>query len=184
VTITSVNNLGGLLFEQRKFADAEALFRKVLDARRRVQSDAHPDTLGTLSNLGRAIRAQSRDADAEPVFAELYRLTPTADVPARQAALFTSHWGPCLVQLGRYDAADAPLRDAMERLSATDQTTGEHMQRVLSALAEVCQRTGRPDEAAALRERLGALAPTTRAGTDRPTVPATRRADLPATSPR
>ena len=167
-TVTSLNNLGGLLFQKREFAEAEPLFRAAVDGRRRQFGTGHPETLAVLSNLGRSIRAQSRHADAEPVFAELYRLTAASQAPARQAALYMSHWGPCLVELGRLTEAEPALREAHERLTRTSQTRGEHMQRVLAALATVCQQTGRADEAARWRDELSritsATGPSTRPG--------------------
>jgi serine/threonine protein kinase len=156
-TITSVNNLGGLFFERHDFIQAEGMFRKALDAHRRVSGEAHPQTLATLSNLGRAIGAQFRDADAEPIFAELYRLTPGAQLPPRQAALFMSHWGPSLVQLERYGQAEAPLLEAMNRLRSTNQTSGEHMQRVLTALSITYDHTNRAGEANKCRAELAML---------------------------
>jgi hypothetical protein len=73
-----------------------------------------------------------------------------------------SHWGPCLAQLDRHAEAEAPLREALERLMSTEQTKGEHLRRVLTALADVCDHTNRPEEAAAWRARLNDLQPSTR----------------------
>ncbi len=171
VTLSSMTNLGGLLFEQNKLAEAEPLFRQALAGRRRTQGDGHPDTLGALSNLGRTLRALDRPLDAEPLFGELYQRTPSAQVQPRQAALFMSHWGPCLAQIGRYGEAEEPLRQALERLRATRQERGEHISRVLRALADVCEHGDRSDEAARFRAELEALRPATGASS-RPTQPA------------
>jgi tetratricopeptide (TPR) repeat protein len=164
-TVASVNNLGGLLFDQRKFAEAEPLFRTALQMRIQLYGEAHPETLGTTSNLARTLRELGRIEEAEPLFAALYQHSATAPLPPRQAALFMSHWGPCLATLGRYAAAEAPLNEALARLEATQQTGGEHMRRVLGALAAVCERTNRPDEAKRWRTMLSALAASTRPAT-------------------
>jgi serine/threonine protein kinase len=161
VTTASMSNLGGVLFEQKRYIEAEPLFREALESRRRQLGAGHPDTLGSLSNLGRTLRALARPLEAEPIFAELYRLTPSAQLPARQAALFVSHWGPCLVELGRYADAEPPLRHAYELLCATQQEHGEHMSRLLAALADVSDRAGRPIEAASWRTKLHELRVTT-----------------------
>jgi tetratricopeptide (TPR) repeat protein len=164
-TVASLNNLGGLLFDQGKFAEAEPLFRDALRARIRIYGEAHPETLGTTSNLARTLRALGRIEGAEALFATLYKHSATAPLPPKQAALFMSHWGPSLATLGRYAAAEAPLNEALARLEATQQTGGEHMRRVLAALADVCDHTTRPDEAARWRSKLKAI--------DAPTRPAT-----------
>ena len=165
VTLASMSNLGGMLFEQKKFVEAEPLFRQSLERRRGLIGDAHPDTLGSLSNLGRTLRALDRPQEAEPIFAELYRRAPAAQLQPQQAAFFMSHWGVCLAQLGRYAEAEDPLRHALERLRATQQQRSEHMSRVLRALADVCDNTDRPDEAARFRAELETLHATTRPGT-------------------
>ena len=164
-TVASVNNLGGLLFDRRRFADAEPLFRSALQLRIQIYGEAHPETLGTTSNLARTLRELGRIDEAEPLFATLYRRAAIAPLPPRQAALFMSHWGPCLATLGRYAEAEAPLREAMGRLEATQQTTGDHMGRVLRGLAEVCDHTNRPDEAARWRARSSTLEAATRSAT-------------------
>ena len=64
---------------------------------------------------------------------------------------------PALVELGRYDAAEAPLLEAHRRLTTTDQTHTPAMATVLEALARVCERSNRPKEAAQWRKRRAAL---------------------------
>jgi tetratricopeptide (TPR) repeat protein len=163
--LMTMNNLAGALTQLRDYAGAEPLLREALDRSRRVSGDGHANTLSILRNLGRSYSAQQRFAEAEPVLAELYRRAPAAQLPPQHVAQYVSFYGPCLAKLGRYAEAEHPLRDAMDRLRATDQTRGEHMRRVLSALADVCQHTARPDEAARWRVELAALSPSTRPAT-------------------
>jgi hypothetical protein len=51
-TLTTVRNLANSLRDQRKHAEAEQMFRELLDVQRRVLGPEHPDTLATLSELG------------------------------------------------------------------------------------------------------------------------------------
>ena len=44
-TLTSLNNLAGLLNAKGDYAGAEPLYRRVLEARERTQGKEHPDTL-------------------------------------------------------------------------------------------------------------------------------------------
>jgi hypothetical protein len=94
-----------------------------------------------------------------------------------QAALFMSGWGPCLVKLRRYEQAEPPLREAHRRLSAlapaqASQSAGR-LRVVIKALADVCDRTSRPDEADKWRAELASLppAPSTRSATNPTTMP-------------
>jgi hypothetical protein len=53
------------------------------------------------------------------------------------------------------------LLEARRVLSENGQTDGDAMRAVLGALAEVCEQTNRPDEAARWRAELAALRPAT-----------------------
>jgi hypothetical protein len=86
-----------------------------------------------------------------------------------QAAAFMGEWGVCLVRLGRYPEAEAPLLEAHRRLTETSQQTTTIMSRVLGSLQVVCEQTDRPDEAARWRGQRETLIATTRA-TSRPTT--------------
>ena len=83
-----------------------------------------------------------------------------------------SRWGICLVELKRYREAEPALREAYARLQDTGQTSGPVIAGVLGALAQVCEATGRPDEAAQFQAALLAA-----------TRPATAPATAPVTAP-
>ena len=55
-----MSNLGVCFLNQRKPAEAEALFREALDAQLEVLGEASGATLGTIFNLAQALRAQER----------------------------------------------------------------------------------------------------------------------------
>jgi hypothetical protein len=78
-------------------------------------------------------------------------------------------WGLCLSELGEFDRAEEPLREAHRRLASAG-VRGDQMGAVLSALASVYDHTGRPDEAARWRAELTALSTSTRPST-RPVGP-------------
>jgi hypothetical protein len=104
-------------------------------------------------------------AEAERAYAEIYRRVPASKVDSQLAARYLSLWGPCLVKLGRYAEAEPPLREARERLYSAGLAKDQRMLTVLSALAEVCDRTNRPEEAAQWRAKLRELEAATRPAT-------------------
>jgi tetratricopeptide (TPR) repeat protein len=171
-TLTAINNLGTLLMDQRKLDAAEPMMREAWEGRRRALSDTHPETVQTLYGLANIISARGRKAEAEPLYAQLYQRCQNSELPPRQAATFMAEWGPALVTLERYADAEAPLRDALRRLTETGQQVSPQMARVLAGLAEVCEHTGRPDEAAEWRGRRDALLASTRPASN----PSTNRA--------
>ncbi|KAF1347229.1 hypothetical protein EJ07DRAFT_143403, partial [Lizonia empirigonia] len=59
-----VSNLGSVLWSQGQFADAETLETRVMEARKRVLGDGHPDTLTAMANLAFTLRSQGRCQEA------------------------------------------------------------------------------------------------------------------------
>ena len=102
-------------------------------------------------------------------FAELYQWAQRTQYSPAMAARYIARYGPCLVQLHRYQEAEQPLREAHRRLQQTAQQNDPLMREVVAALAEVCDHTNRPDEAAKWRAELALL----RAATQPTTAPAT-----------
>jgi hypothetical protein len=91
------------------------------------------------------------------VLAELYRRAPAAQLHPRNVAQYVSFYGPCLAELGRYQDAEQPLRDAYQRLVAAGLANGQRTFAVLDALADVCDHTNRLEEAAQWRAKLKEL---------------------------
>ena len=50
-TFTSLDDLGGSMSIKAKYAQAEPLYTKALQLRRRIHAEQHADTLGTRNNL-------------------------------------------------------------------------------------------------------------------------------------
>ncbi len=155
--LLSMNNLAGVLRAKRDYSAAEPVFRDALQRSRRVSGDNHAETLGILRNLGWMLLDQGRFDEAEPLLLELYQRVQRAQVHPRIAAEYVSFYGPCLVRLGRYEDAEQPLRDAYAKLCSAGLERHARTRVVLEALAEVCDHTTRPDEAAEWRANLKAL---------------------------
>ena len=176
-TLTAINNLGTLLSDQQRLDEAEPILREALAGRRRALTDDHPLTVQSIFGVSNVLTAQQRDAEAEPLLRELYERAARAQLEAKQAARFMAGWGPCLVRLGRYNEAEAPLFEAYLRLQETDQRVTKEMARVIGGLASVCEKTGRAEEADRWRGELEALLASTRAA-------AATTNPAPASSPR
>jgi len=167
-TLTAINNLTQMLRMQGKTAEAEPLSRLALTNMRRTLGDDHPDTLRLLFNLGVLVELQGRTADALPLFEELYRRAgASTSLSPKDAALFCSRYGPALVKLGKYQEAEQPLRRAHEMLTKAGLRTDPRMRDVTAALAEMCDKSARPEEGARWRQQLAELqaAATTRTTT-------------------
>ena len=147
-TMGAMSQLAGLLRRKGDLPGSLALHRASLAQCRKVHGDDHPHTIFAMNNVGQTLMAMEKPAEAEPLFAEAYRRTPKAEIDPKRAAQIMSRWGICLAQLKRYGEAEPPLREAYARLRDSGQTSGSVIAGVLGALAQVCEATGRPDEAA------------------------------------
>jgi serine/threonine protein kinase len=159
LTLTTVNNYGVTLGFLNRRAEAVPFYQLVLDGRRRVLGPDHPETLKAMFNCASNLSVLGRHAEAEPIAAELYAKAPRAQVAPAMAAIFTTLYGACLAKQERYDQAEAPLREAYRRMRETGQGADARMRTVTTALADVCEHTNRPDEAARLRSELQAMRP-------------------------
>jgi serine/threonine protein kinase/tetratricopeptide (TPR) repeat protein len=166
----SLNNLASILSDKRDFAGAERLLREALHASRRSVGDDHHNTLTTLANLGVTVAVQGRYEEAEPLLRELYERVPQSQLSPQEGAPYMSFYGLCLVRLNRYEQAEEALCQAYERLIAAGLQAHRQTRAVVASLAEICDRTNRPDEAASWRAKLKDLQavtqPATRSATD------------------
>ena len=84
---------------------------------------------------------QDRPAEAEPLFAEVYRRAPGAKLEPKRTADLMCNWGICLAKLGRDAEAEPALREAQRRFAEAGVETPKP---VLDALARVSQAATRP----------------------------------------
>jgi tetratricopeptide (TPR) repeat protein len=158
---------------QARHADAEPIQRRSLEAWRRVRGPDHPNTIFAENNLGTTLKALKRDAEAEPLYADVYARAQRAQIPAALAATLMGNYGPTLVRLGKYAEAEAPLLEAHRRLRATNQASHHRTRDVIASLVALYERTGRADKASKWRAELDAL----------PARPTTVPSTKPATTP-
>ena len=67
-TLASVNNLANCFKARGQLKDAEALFRRALEARERTLGAEHPDTLTSVNNLAICLKDMGQLKDAETLF--------------------------------------------------------------------------------------------------------------------
>jgi non-specific serine/threonine protein kinase/serine/threonine-protein kinase len=165
VTMALMQDMGQILYRMGRSDEAEKLLRESLDRRRKALGNEDPDTRGALNGLSQFLIEAARYAEAEPVAAELYRLSSTLPIAPRSAASNMSQWGICLAKLGKYDQAEAPLREAYKRLEESGIRRSDAMLSVISCLADVYEHTNRPDEARKCRDEFITLQAATRSTT-------------------
>ena len=68
--------MGILMYKQGKLEEAEPYYREVLEGRRRVLGDEHPETLRSIYNMGVTMIQQGKLDEAEALVREALRLKP------------------------------------------------------------------------------------------------------------
>jgi hypothetical protein len=63
-TLTSMNNLAGVLDSQGKYTEAETMHRRTLAMREKVFGVEHPDTLTSMNNLAGVLDSQGKYEEA------------------------------------------------------------------------------------------------------------------------
>jgi serine/threonine protein kinase/Tfp pilus assembly protein PilF len=156
-TLYAMNELCRLYVRTNRLDEAVAIEREAFAAARDVLGPAHPRTLTMELNLGRALSSANRDAEAEPLFSDLYRNGPLSQADAKSVALMMSSYGPCLVKLHKYSQALPPLHEAASHLQAEKLETTPYYRAVVQALIAACDATANPTEAQRWRAKLGML---------------------------
>ena len=138
-------------------AEAEAIFRTVLDARRRHLGNTHPSTLTVLNNLVVMLIQSGRLEEAAPLLDESVtttreRLGPTAPLTLRAM----HHRAYALEDLGRLDESEAQLRDL---LTALENQRNPLLLTARNDLGLLLSRRSRYDEAIALTRAMLADGP-------------------------
>lgn len=105
---------GQSLYSQGKYAEAEPLYRKVLEIRRATLGENHPDTGDDYNDLALSVKAQGRFAEAEPLFRKsLEIIRSTLGEKTVDTAASYNNLGLDINAQGRYREAEPLLRTAL-----------------------------------------------------------------------
>ena len=125
-TLSTMNNLAATIEreardlpdgpeKERHFAEVERLDREVLDIRRRVLGLEHPDTVGSMLNLGSTLDSAGRYVEAEKLQRETIGIQRRVLGPSNPATLGSmNNLGFTLEHLRRYPEAEKTYREALE----------------------------------------------------------------------
>src|SRR5262249_46080223 len=111
----SLNSLACLYRAQGKWAEAEPLYKRALEMRRRLFKGDHPEVAQSLNNLACLYHAQGRLADAEPVYKGAFEMRSSlfqADHP--EVAQSLNNLACLYVAQGKLAEAESVLKDALE----------------------------------------------------------------------
>ena len=148
--VLALRGLGRALALGGRFAEAEPVFREVLERARRLYPADHREIAISLNNHALVQHDLGDYAAAEPLYREAVELERrTASSVAR------SNWALLLIDLGRYDEASAAAREVLAIREKESDPVG--IASILEYLAMAHQGAGRLDEAEAAARKSLAL---------------------------
>jgi len=153
-TLLARNQLAGAYCNTGQLDRCLEAIKQVVDAKTRTIGPNHPSTILSDMNYAETLFAIGRREDAVEV-------AHNASTRAKQAlpaghvniGLYLLDYADMLTKVGRWRDADAPAREAWRRVVAARNEQFPAARRIAGLLAEVCDHTGRPSEAATWRAK-------------------------------
>jgi serine/threonine protein kinase len=174
IAITDLYQRGEDLRLMGRMDEAEVLFRQAMAKVDRRYGPYDPANVNVLWNLIQLLNDQGRYEEALEYDRRLLEMARRGELSPGKAADLSDWYGGKLYLMGRYDEAREPLAEsvAIQEKSGFQRTSKYRM--TLERLAFVCDRVGRPQEAARWRAKL-AQAPPPAPPTPRPRPKVERR---------
>ncbi len=133
-----------------RYQEAEGIFRNVLDIRRRLHGESHPEVATAMNDLGRVL-LESEDSEAFPMLdAALEQRRRYLGDEHPETAQTLVFLGTYLYSLNRFSEAEVRLREAVEIYRRVGEDARVELAGALSELAWVLRRTDRPEEGESL----------------------------------
>ena len=147
-TLTSINNLGELLYSQGKLGEAEVYFRESLEKRRKVLGELHPDTLISINNLGVVMVGQGKLSSAEPYIRESLEKTRRVlgeDHPDTLESI--NNLATVLMEQHKLREAESYFREALPKFRRVLGVDHQNSLLAINNLAAVLTQEGKQKEA-------------------------------------
>jgi tetratricopeptide (TPR) repeat protein len=114
-TLSSMDSLAAVYRLSGRYADAEPLYRQLLEGDRLKRGCDHPRTLASMNSLALLYQARGRYDDAEPLFKQLLEVDRHRLGPDHVDTLTSMNNLALLYQArGRYDDAEPLFKEALE----------------------------------------------------------------------
>jgi len=142
-TVFTLNRLALELQDQGKYDEAEPLHREALEVSRETLGDRHPNTLGSISNLGALLYAKGDLAAAEPLIREaLEGQRETLGNRDLSTLVSINNLGALLWAKGGLAAAEPLFREALEVSRETLGNRHPHTLTSINNLGQLLQAKG------------------------------------------
>ncbi len=154
-TLNVKHNLAMLLTAQGKSSEAVKLHRETLETKLRVFGPEHPHVLSSMNGLGMALTADGEFDEAVAIYEELVALANSQySSTHRKSLLFRSHYGSCLLKMGRTSEAEEVLTQTYLGLSDALGPSHDSTIEVAELLVELYEAQGQAEKSAEYRAKL------------------------------
>jgi len=150
-TLEMASSLALILDNSGKLAEAEPLFRDVERARRRSLSDRDPLLIYAQLNLAGNLQKQRRLSEALPLLVGAHQRIEGLPANDEMRARLPGDLGLLLCELSRSNEAEPYLRESIRLRHERRMPLTKTARRIYDSLADICEKTGRADEAMSLR---------------------------------
>jgi eukaryotic-like serine/threonine-protein kinase len=168
-TLLTINNLASALALQNKPDEAEAMFRELVARANQGLPEDHQDRYLSIASLAVCLEQRGKLDEAIALYKQLYdRAHVATTISPRIAAMTCVPYGVTLAKARQYEQAEPPLLEARRLLEAANMSGSSKMREVLTALADVCINTNRPEQAEQYRAQAARIRPASTMASSRP----------------
>ena len=160
------SNLAALYKRQDRYADAEALYQRVVDLRRKRLGPAHPEVALAMNNLAEVFRIQGRYSEARNLLQRGIRILDQSDSHGSDIAVLLNNLAVLDRNAGRYDDAEDRLRRALSLSEEHEGPNGRQVAIAMNNLAQILEDQREYDNAGRLYARALAIFDQCRCTTD------------------
>ncbi len=151
-TLEMTSTLALILDNGGKPAEAEPFFRDVVQVRRRTLPDDDLLRIQSVANLAGNLEKQKRPAEAIPLLLEVYKRRKLFPKQGNMDARLAGDLGLALCEVSRFSEAEPYLRESVGIRQERRMPMTKTSRRIFESLADICEKSGRTDEAAKFRE--------------------------------
>ncbi len=154
---TCLNSLATILYHQKRYAEAEPLLREAVEIDRNALGPQHPGVATSLENLYTVLYESNQPAEAEAVIRESLAIT--------QASLPQNHpeqWerrirlARALMAQQKFPEAEQTFQQLLVQTGRSSTRSAEIQRMILEGQIQLYSDWGKPEEAAAIRQKLEA----------------------------
>jgi tetratricopeptide (TPR) repeat protein len=154
---TIASNLGALYKRLNRFAEAEQMYTRALDLRRKRLPSLRPEIADSMNNLAEVYRLEGRYWEARNLIKAAVRALEQADPQSPDLPVFLNNWAGLERDLQHSDQAEQLLHEAWSRAEKSGEPANGSLAIVMNTLAQVLTDKHNYENAERFYRRAGAI---------------------------